>query len=219
MRSRFEFINKNANGYVPGTVTVVRSLDLIPDALQDFIVSETKQVAVENQVPILVVSLSMDTKEFVKCLVFGESRDGIEHILKARLFIADNKEGATFYDLLKNFERAIENIDDELGLIIIDGIDSIIPQVTNTVILNNDPLVSLVNLAKKTRLPFLVSDYDNNLETGYPRPDAVVEIELLTDLQDNVQAALYKGNKKIVTTDLYESWRIFEKLLKHEKNE
>lgn len=220
MESGFEFINKNANGYVPGTVTVIRTLDLEPDALQDFIVSETKQVAVENQVPVLVVSLGMDTKEFAKCLAFRESRDGIEHIVKTRLYVADKEKETSFRDLLKDLEQAVENTEDELGLVIIDDIGSVIRGIpTKESPLDNSQLVSLVNLAKKTRLPILVSDYENNLETGYPRPDEVVEIELLTDLQENVQAALYKGKDRKVTTDLYENWRVFEAVLKDRKHE
>lgn len=220
MESGFEFVNKHAGGYQPGTVTVVRTLEQEGGALQDFIISETKQIGVENQVPVLVLSLGMDTKEFAKCLALQESKAGIERLIKARLYVADKEKETSFRDLLKDLEQAVENIEDELGLVIIDDIGSVIRGIpTKESPLDNSQLISLVNLAKKTRLPILVSDYENNLETGYPRPDEVVEIELLTDLQKDVQAALYKGKDRKVTTDLYENWRVFEAFLKDRKHE
>lgn len=215
MESGFEFINKYAGGYEPETVTVIRTVDSLPDALQDFIVSETKQIAIEKGAVVLIFSLGLDTKEFAKCLVYQESRAGIERLAKAQIYISEiDKENPSFDEVLEDIEEIINGFDKTPQMVIIDGIDAIQTPQSDKTEIDNAPLLNLLSLAKRTGLPLLVSDYQNNLETGYPRPDGTIEIELLTDLQDNVQAALYKGKEEHVTTDLYEIWRVFQPILK-----
>ena len=68
IQSTFTPLNELFGGYAPGTLTIVRSLDKEPDALQDFIMQETLNASVNQSRPVMLLSVDLDEKEIAKCL-------------------------------------------------------------------------------------------------------------------------------------------------------
>lgn len=214
--SGFEAIDAHTGGgYHPGTLYIVRTLEVYPDELQDFMLNQIKEMINADR-RILVSSLGMDENEFAKCLIINETPQQIQKIVNSDIWVCVKKDDVSY-------EGAIESISDyqndiEPDVIIIDSIDEILPPVEQQNPLDTSATDALLSLAKKARIPIIVSDYRNRLEVGIERDAQVTEIELKTDINGTVQAGILSNDKKTVTEDLYGLWRVFEKILKKEQN-
>lgn len=212
--SHLPALDNSTGGYRPGTVTIVRSRDIEPENVQDFVISQIKQVCVMDDYRTLIISLNMNMREFARSMAYGENTAMIEKMYKAPLYISqkDLFEDVNEHTLVAVLNEIFENESEPSRIVFIDGVDmAVSPKLIKDKCPDNSFLLELIKVAKKHQAAFVISDYDNKVETGLHRPDEAVEIELLTDIQDVVQAAIYYQKKEVIETDLYGLWRIFEK--------
>lgn len=213
--SGFDAIDEHlGGGYKGGNLFIARIWEIEPDALQDFIVMQVKQLATSRKVKVLVVSLGMDSKEFVKCLAFDSTPGQLKAIAEAPLFISEFKEKKHNPEsVMKDLPGYIDEGD--FDIVIIDGAEKLITERNLKVgTLNTETVDALLSLARKSSVPIVVSDYGNKLETGLHRDDRITEMEIKTDVHGTVQASILSNEKKTVTEDLFGLWKVFEGIFK-----
>lgn len=214
--SGFEAIDAHTGGgYLPGTLFIARTLEVYPDELQDFIIDQMREFALNGK-RVFVASLGMDEKDLAKCLLMDATPQQIRKLYNAELWVCVKKEDNSFKKTIKEIDEYLDRIAPDV--LLIDGIDEILPPVERQMPLDTSAVEALLKLAKDASVPVIVSDYRNRLETGLHRDAHVTEMELKTDIRDTVQASILSNDKETVTEDLYGLWRVFEKILKKEQN-
>lgn len=206
--SGFEAIDDHlGGGYKSSTLFIARSREIEQDELQDFIIAQIKQLAVENKTKLLVASLGMNCKEFVKCIVWDSTPEQLRLLNSSTLFLTDMspREKGDYLKLIGQLRDFIEERD--VDLLIIDSAENLAPG-------NTEVVEGLLDLAQETGVPIIVSDYEDELEVGYPRDNRVTEMEIKTDINDTVQASILSNEKKTISEDLYGLWKVFEGILK-----
>ena len=214
--SGFEAIDDHlGGGYKSGTLFIARSREIEQDELQDFIIAQIKQLTVGNKTKLLVASLGMNCKEFVKCIVWDSTPEQLRLLNSSTLFLTDMnpREKGDYLKLIGQLRDFIEEWD--VDLLIIDSAENLAPGNTEVVegLLDTEVVEGLLNLAQETGVPIIVSDYEDELEVGYPRDNRVTEMEIKTDINDTVQASILS---KTISEDLYGLWKVFEGILKTE---
>lgn len=214
--SGFEAIDAHTGGgYLPGTLFIARTLEVYPDELQDFMLNQIKEMINADR-RILVSSLGMDENEFAKCLIINETPQQIQKIVNSDIWVCVKKDDVSYEEVIESISDYLNDI--EPNVLLIDGIDEILPPIERQTPLDTSAVEALLKLAKDASVPVIVSDYRNRLETGLHRDAHVTEMELKTDIRDTVQASILSNDKETVTEDLYGLWRVFEKILKKEQN-
>lgn len=206
--SGFEAIDDHlGGGYKSGTLFIARSREIEQDELQDFIIAQIKQLAVGNKTKLLVTSLGMNCKEFVKCIVWDSTPEQLRLLNSSPLFLTDMtpREKGDYLKLIGQLRDFIEERD--VDLLIIDSAENLAPG-------NTEVVEGLLDIAQETGVPIIVSDYEDELEVGYPRDNRVTEMEIKTDINDTVQASILSNEKKTISEDLYGLWKVFEGILK-----
>lgn len=205
--SGFETIDTPTGGLKKGGLFLVRTLETEGEELQEFICAEIRKLTVEGNLSILVVSLSMDRKELIKELLRNQTQEQIKELANRSIYVAE-KYGINDIDTLQETMTQFSE-DKKIDAIVIDGIETVLPADET----DSRAIKNLIELAKDTGTAVIISDYDGHLDVGYPRPDEVTEMEIKTDINDIVQAAIYTNKRKIIIEDLYGFWKIFNKIL------
>lgn len=209
--SGFPAIDAHAGGLLKGGVFLVKTREQEGEELQDFMMAEIKQLAVESHLQVLVASLQMDQRALATSLTMNETPSGIKKILNAEIAVMVKKKDDTWKDVLENIEHYASEL--KADVVIIDGMDSVVP-VPAKGVMDTSIIDGLLATARRTGLPLVVSDYDNKIGVGIHRDDKVTEMEIKTDIHDTVQAAIYSNDKETVIDDLYGLWKVFLKTLK-----
>ena len=200
-------------GYQNGTLFVARICEIYKDELQEFILTQTKQLALGNKNTVLVFSLTMDTKDFALSLL-GQGTPVLYKEINDSNFYVSEKDGFDNLEILLNkLTEFTETISPDI--IIIDGIDELLPEPTSLTYIDTSAIEKLAKTAQSINMPIIVSDYENHLETGLHRPENVTEMDLKVDINDTVQASIISNGKKTISEDLYGLWKIFEKIIKN----
>lgn len=200
-------IDDFCGGYPRGGVCIARGLDREPDALQDFYVTQVKQHALDLGRTILVASLGMSSRELVHCIAYGESRNRLQKLEKASIYISDKERSMSLDKFLEVFSRTVKKINPDIAFI--EGFDKIIP---NGRLLQASS--QLIDTAQDLDCPTVVIDFDYKIQSPYPRRGDTMELELKTTLEGIVEANIYEGPRQTTTADLYGRWRLFENILK-----
>lgn len=208
--SGFETIDSHEGGFKRGHVFIARTCEPEGAELQDYICTQTRQLALDSNLKVFIITLQMNKREFITELISNQSPQTIQQMSKTSIYIAERNS----FNSVKEIELAIPEFieNEEIDIVVIDGIDSIVP--TLDLGYNEDETDLLIKIAKKTNCVLIVSDYENNLTMSLNRPDEITEMEIKTDIRDTVQAAIYSNDKKTIIDDLYGLWRIFDKTLK-----
>ena len=197
-------------GYRSGTLFVARIFEIYKDELQEFILTQTKQLALGNKNTVLVFSLTMDTKDFTLSLLREGAPVLYKEINDSHIYVSEKDGFDNLEILLNKLTEFTETL--SLDIIIIDGIDELLPKPTH---LDTSAIEKLAKTAQSINMPIIVSDYENHLETGLHRPENVTEMDLKVDINDTVQASIISNGKKTISEDLYGLWKIFEKIIKN----
>lgn len=208
--SGFPAIDAHAGGLLKGGVFLVKTREQEGEELQDFMMAEIKQLAVENHLQVLVASLQMNKRELIWSLTVNETPSGIQDIMNAHVAVTYGESKDTWEDVLQDIERFAAEYDADV--VIIDGMDEFVMKPKEGV-MDTSVIDGLLATARRTGLPLVVSDYRNKIEVGIHRDDKVTEMELKTDIYDTVQAAVYSNGKETVIEDLYGLWKVFLKTL------
>ena len=207
--SGFPTIDAHEGGFLKGGLFLVRPFGACyEEQVQDYIVAQVKQFAVDAGLGVLVCSVQMNEKNFVKCLCINETVSGIRKLSSSSVYITVPDAGETYKEIVEKLEGFSKEV--EPDIIIIDGIDSVLPMPVPNGEIDTSVSDALLSLAASTGLPVIVSDYDGLVEIGLHRKDAVTEMEVKTDIRDTVQAAVYSNDKKTIIEDLYSFWTIFD---------
>ncbi len=208
--SGFPAIDAHAGGLLKGGVFLVKTREQEGEELQDFMMAEIKQLAVENHLQVLVASLQMNKRELIWSLTVNETPSGIQDLMNAHVAVTYGESKDTWEDVLQDIERFAAEYDADV--VIIDGMDEFVMKPKEGV-MDTSVIDGLLATARRTGLPLVVSDYRNKIEVGIHRDDKVIEMELKTDIYDTVQAAVYSNGKETIIEDLYGLWKVFLKTL------
>ena len=200
-------------GYRSGTLFIARIREIFKDELQEFILTQTKQLAIGNKNRVLVFSLTMDAKEFTLSLLKEGTPVLYKEINDSDIYVSEKGDLDNLTVLFKKIKEFTEALSPDI--IIIDGIDELLPEPTPLTGMNTSTIEKLVKTAQSINVPIIVSDYENRLETGLHRPENVTEMELKVDINETVQASIISNGKETVSEDLYGLWKIFEKIIKN----
>ena len=200
-------------GYRSGTLFIARIREIFKDELQEFILTQTKQLAIGNKNRVLVFSLTMDAKEFTLSLLKEGTPVLYKEINDSDIYVSEKGDLDNLTVLFKKIKEFTEALSPDI--IIIDGIDELLPEPTPLTGMNTSTIEKLVKTAQAINVPIIVSDYENRLETGLHRPENVTEMELKVDINETVQASIISNGKETVSEDLYGLWKIFEKIIKN----
>lgn len=209
--SGFPDIDAHAGGLLKGGVFLVKTLEQEGEELQDFMMAEIKQLAVESRLRVLVASLQMDERALAVSLTMNETPSGIKTLMNAEIAVMTKEKDDTWKDVLEDIEHYAPEF--KADVVIIDGMDDAVPEPAKGV-MDTSIIDGLLATARRTGLPLVVSDYDNKIEVGIHRDDKVTEMEIKTDIHDTVQAAVYSNDKETLIDDLYGLWKVFLKTLK-----
>ena len=199
-------------GYRSGTLFIARICEIFKDELQEFILAQTKQLALENKNKVLVFSLTMDSRDFALSLLKEGAPVLYRQINDSDIYVLEKSDFDNVTDLFNKLTEAAEIVSPDI--IIIDGIDELLPEPTPLTDIDISTIEKLVRTARAINVPIVVSDYENRLETGMHRPENVTEMELKVDINDTVQASIISNGKETISEDLYGLWKIFEKIIK-----
>lgn len=200
-------------GYRSGTLFIARICEIFKDELQEFILTQTKQLAIGNKNRVLVFSLTMNDKDFTLSLLKEGTPVLYKDINDADIYVS---EKGKLDNLTVLFDKLAEFTEDlSPDIVIIDGIDELLPEPTPMTGMNTSAIEKLVKTAQAINVPIIVSDYENLLETGLHRPENVTEMELKVDINQTVQASIISNEKETISEDLYGLWKIFEKIIKN----
>lgn len=208
--SGFPTIDAHAGGFLKGGVFLVRTREQEGEELQDFMMAEIKQLAVENHLQVLVASLQMNKRELIWSLTVNETPSGIQALMNAHVAVTFGESKDTWEDVLQDIERFASEYGADV--VIIDGMDEFVLKPKEGVV-DTSVIDGLLATARRTGLPLVVSDYRNKIEVGIHRDDKVTEMEIKTDIHDTVQAAVYSNGKETIIEDLYGLWKVFLKTL------
>ena len=200
-------------GYRSGTLFIARICEIYKDELQEFILTQTKQLALGNKNRVLVFSLTMDAKEFALSLLKEGTPVLYKEINDSDIYVSEKGNLDNLTVLFKKLEEFTEALSPDI--IIIDGIDELLPEPTPMTGMDTSAIEKLVRAAQIINVPIIVSDYENRLETGLHRPKNVTEMELKVDINETVQASIISNEKETISEDLYGLWKIFEKIIKN----
>lgn len=204
-----EPLDSFCGGYSRGGICVVRALDKDPDALQDYYMSQVKDLAIDRGLSVLVASLGFSAREFVKCIADGEGVTRLQRLAEARIYVSEYTKGETLESFTEDLMRRAEEY--ESDVIFIEGLEKYAPEGGGDCSGTVDAVLGAV---RKNRCAAVLIDFDDNLPVPYPREEDVMEIELKTTLDEVVQANIYAGSRMTTATDLYGRWRIFENILR-----
>lgn len=208
--SGFPAIDAHAGGLLKGGVFLVKTREQEGEELQDFMMAEIKQLAVENHLQVLVASLQMNKRELIWSLTVNETPSGIQDLMNAHVAVTYGESKDTWEDVLQDIERFASEYGADV--VIIDGMDEFVLKPKEGVV-DTSVIDGLLATARRTGLPLVVSDYRNKIEVGIHRDDKVTEMEIKTDIHDTVQAAVYSNGKETIIEDLYGLWKVFLKTL------
>lgn len=200
-------------GYRNGTLFIARICEIFKDELQEFILTQTKQLALGDKNRVLVFSLTMDAKEFALSLLKEGTPVLYKEINNSNLYVSEKGNLDNLAVLFKKLVEFTEALSPDI--IIIDGIDELLPEPTPLAGMDTSAIEKLVKTAQAINVPIIVSDYENRLETGLRRPKNVTEMELKVDINETVQASIISNGKETISEDLYGLWKIFEKIIKN----
>lgn len=212
--SGIKAIDEHAGGgYRSGTLFIARICEIYKDELQEFILTQTKQLALGDKNRVLVFSLTMDAKEFALSLLKEGTPVLYKEINNSNLYVSEKGNLDNLAVLFKKLVEFTEALSPDI--IIIDGIDELLPEPTPLAGMDTSAIEKLVKTAQAINVPIIVSDYENRLETGLRRPKNVTEMELKVDINETVQASIISNGKETISEDLYGLWKIFEKIIKN----
>lgn len=200
-------------GYRSGTLFIARICEIFKDELQEFILTQTKQLALVDRNKVLIFSLTMDAREFALSLLKEGTPVLYKEINNSNLYVSEKGKLDNLAVLFNKLEEFTEALSPDI--IIIDGIDELLPEPTPLTGMDTSTIENLVKMAQAMNVPIIVSDYENRLETGLHRPKNVTEMELKVDINETVQASIISNGKETVSEDLYGLWKIFEKIIKN----
>ena len=198
-------------GYRSGTLFIARICEIFKDELQEFILTQTKQLALENKNTVLVFSLMMDSKDFTLSLLREGTPVLYKEIYNSDIYVSEKGDFDNLAVLFNKLTEFAETLSPDI--VIIDGIDELLPEPTPLIGMDTSAIEKLVRTAQAINVPIVVSDYENRLETGLHRTDNVTEMDLKVDINDTVQASIISNDKETISEDLYGLWKIFEKIL------
>lgn len=204
-----EPLDSFCGGYSRGGLCVVRALDKDPDTLQDYYMSQVKDLAIDRELTVYVASLGIPAREFVKCIAEGEGAARLQKLAEAEVHLSEYDKGETITSFAEDLLRRIDDLEPDVTFI--EGLEKYAP-------CNGmdgfGAVQEILDAARKTRSAIVLIDFDDNLPVPFPREEDVMEIELKTTLDEVVQANIYAGSRMTTTTDLYGRWRIFENILR-----
>lgn len=200
-------------GYRSGTLFIARICEILKDELQEFILTQTKQLALVDKNKVLIFSLTMDAREFALSLLKAGTPILYMEINNSNLYVSEKGKLDNLAVLFKKLTQFTEALSPDI--IIIDGIDELLPEPTPLTGMDTSAIEKLVKTAQAINVPIIVSDYENRLETGLHRPKNVTEMELKVDINETVQASVISNGKETISEDLYGLWKIFEKIIKN----
>ena len=200
-------------GYRSGTLFIARICEILKDELQEFILTQTKQLALVDRNKVLIFSLTMDAREFALSLLKEGTPVLYKEINNSNLYVSEKGNLDNLAVLFKKLTQFTEALSPDI--IIIDGIDELLPEPTPLTGMDTSAIEKLVKTAQAINVPIIVSDYENRLETGLNRPKNVTEMELKVDINETVQASIISNEKETISEDLYGLWKIFEKIIKN----
>jgi hypothetical protein len=200
-------------GYRSGTLFIARICEIFKDELQEFILTQTKQLAIGNKNKVLVFSLTMDAKEFALSLLKEGTPVLYKEINDSDIYVCEKGDLDNLTVLFKKLVEFTEDLSPDI--VIIDGIDELLPEPTPMTGMDTSAIEKLVKTAQAINVPIIVSDYENRLETGLHRPENVTEMELKVDINETVQASIISNEKETISEDLYGLWKIFEKIIRN----
>lgn len=200
-------------GYRSGTLFIARICEILKDELQEFILTQTKQLALVDRNKVLIFSLTMDAREFALSLLKEGTPVLYKEINNSNLYVSEKGNLDNLAVLFKKLTQFTEALSPDI--IIIDGIDELLPEPTPLTGMDTSAIEKLVKTAQAINVPIIVSDYENRLETGLHRPKNVTEMELKVDINETVQASIISNEKETISEDLYGLWKIFEKIIKN----
>ena len=206
--SGFPIIDFLTGGYPAGELVVVRFIDneFNGDMAQEFLLRQALNIAASRKT--LLTSLNMDAKEITSCYVLM-GRDVINEITGTdpKLYISghdDYKSLPGIRDLIHDLKEFIA--EKKMEAVLINAIDEIIPEDPFDDGTSVSIFSRLRNLARETNTVVFVTDYGNRLEThpdGLKIEKNLTEIELNYDVNDTVQANIYREGKHWVINNLY----------------
>lgn len=200
-------------GYRSGTLFIARICEILKDELQEFILTQTKQLTLVDRNKVLIFSLTMDAREFALSLLKEGTPVLYKEINNSNLYVSEKGNLDNLAVLFKKLTQFTEALSPDI--IIIDGIDELLPEPTPLTGMDTSAIEKLVKTAQAINVPIIVSDYENRLETGLHWPKNVTEMELKVDINETVQASIISNGKETVSEDLYGLWKIFEKIIKN----
>lgn len=200
-------------GYRSGTLFIARICEIFKDELQEFILTQIKQLAIGNKNTVLVFSLTMDSKDFALSLLREGTPVLYKEINNSDIYVSEKGDLDNLAVLFNKLAEFAETLSPDI--VIIDGIDELLPEPTPLTGMDTSAIEKLVRTAQAINVPIVVSDYENRLETGLHRPDNVTEMDLKVDINDTVQASIISKNHETISEDLYGLWKIFEKIIKN----
>ena len=200
-------------GYRSGTLFIARICEIFKDELQEFILTQTKQLAIGNKNKVLVFSLTMDAKVFALSLLKEGTPVLYKEINDSNIYVSEKGDLDNLTVLFKKLVEFTEDLSPDI--VIIDGIDELLPEPTPMTGMDTSAIGKLVKTAQAINVPIIVSDYEDRLETGLHRPENVTEMELKVDINETVQASIIPNEKETISEDLYGLWKIFEKIIRN----
>ncbi|MBR2093634.1 MAG: hypothetical protein IJ904_06330 [Candidatus Methanomethylophilaceae archaeon] len=214
--SEIKAIDDFCGGFPVGGVCVIRTLNREADSTADFCSRIVKHYAVEADMPVNVLSLGCSAIDFAKSLCINEPPCYLKRIGKAPIWITE-KRG--LHDSPPDIEEVLDVLDYILKeaksrVIVVDGINEIADLVTPDCELFVSALLDMVDGKDATVIAIdNAESYDDNVEVPSPRPDNLMEMELLMGVDDIVQAAIYSGEECATTVDLYGDFQCFQDIL------